>query len=363
MSLKVELRHTQGSFELDLAFESKGPLTAIFGASGSGKTTLVNAIAGLIRPRHARILVGGTVLTDTDAGIAVPPHRRRIGYVFQDARLFPHLSVEGNLGYGQWFTPRAERYASRTQILELLGIGHLLARKPRDLSGGEKQRVAIGRALLSSPRLLLMDEPLASLDQKRKDEIMPYLERLRDETGIPIVYVSHSVAEVMRMASDVAVLSEGRLLAFGPAPDIARRLDLIPAEEREEGGAIIDMTVAAHEEGFGMTRLTAAAGDVFVPGFIGPPGSPARVRIRARDVMLATEKPRNISALNILRGTVAEISDAGFSSVNVTLDCAGAAVLARITRKSAAGLGLAPGHTAYAVVKAVSVSGPAPGTH
>ena len=335
MSLMVELRHAQGSFELDLAFESKGPLTAIFGASGSGKTTLVNAIAGLIRPRHARILVGGTVLTDTDAGIAVPPHRRRIGYVFQDARLFPHLSVEGNL----------------------------LARKPRDLSGGEKQRVAIGRALLSSPRLLLMDEPLASLDQKRKDEIMPYLERLRDETGIPIVYVSHSVAEVMRMASDVAVLSEGRLLAFGPAPDIARRLDLIPAEEREEGGAIIDMTVAAHEEGFGMTRLTAAAGDVFVPGFIGPPGSPARVRIRARDVMLATEKPRNISALNILRGTVTEISDAGFSSVNVTLDCAGAAVLARITRKSAAGLGLAPGHTAYAVVKAVSVSGPAPGTH
>ena len=362
MSLIVELRHAQGSFELDLAFESKGPLTAIFGASGSGKTTLVNAIAGLIRPRHARILVGGTVLTDTGAGIAVPPHRRRIGYVFQDARLFPHLSVEGNLGYGQWFTRRAERYASRTQILELLGIGHLLARKPRDLSGGEKQRVAIGRALLASPRLLLMDEPLASLDQKRKDEIMPYLERLRDETGIPIVYVSHSVAEVMRMASDVAVLSEGRLLAFGPASDIARRLDLIPAEERGEGGAIIDMTVAAHEEGFGMTRLTAPAGDIYVPGFIGPPGAPARVRIRARDVMLATEEPRNISALNILRGTVAEMSDAGFSSVNVTLDCSGAAILARITRKSAAGLGLAPGRAAYAVVKAVSVSGPAPGT-
>jgi molybdate transport system ATP-binding protein len=363
MSLLVDVNHVQGSFKLEVDFESKGRLTAIFGASGSGKTTLVNVIAGLIRPQHARVIVAGTVLTDTEKGIAVPPHRRRIGYVFQDARLFPHLSVAGNLGYGEWFRPAAERYASRAQILDLLGIGHLLDRRPGDLSGGEKQRVAIGRALLASPRLLLMDEPLASLDQKRKDEIMPYLERLRDETGIPIVYVSHSVAEVMRLASDIAVLSEGRLLAFGPAGEIAQRLDLIPAEERDEGGAIIDMTVAAHEEAFGMTRLTSAAGDVFVAGFPGRPGSPARVRIRARDVMLATEEPRNISALNILRGTVTEIGDAGASSVNVTIDCGGAAILARITRKSAEGLGLAPGRAAYAVVKAVSVSGPGPKSH
>jgi molybdate transport system ATP-binding protein len=358
MSLLVDVSHAQGSFTLDLGFESKGRITAVFGASGSGKTTLVNVIAGLIRPQRARVVIGGAVLTDTDKAIAVPPHRRRIGYVFQDARLFPHMTVAGNLGFGAWFTPRSERYASRAQILELLGIGHLMARRPRDLSGGEKQRVAIGRALLSSPRLLLMDEPLASLDQKRKDEIMPYLERLRDETGIPIVYVSHSVAEVMRLASDIAVLSEGRLLAFGPAAEIARRLDLIPAEERDEGGTIIDMTVAAHEEGFGMTRLTSAAGDIFVTGFVGSPGTQARVRIRARDVMLATEEPRNISALNILPGTVTSIADAGPSSVAVTLDCRGAPVLARITRKSAAGLGLKPGMAAYAVVKSVSVSGP-----
>ena len=363
MSLLVEVRHTQGSFSLDLGFESKGRLTAIFGASGSGKTTLVNVIAGLIRPQHARVIVAGCVLTDTGSGINVPPHRRRIGYVFQDARLFPHMSVAGNLGFGAWFAPRSERYASRKQILELLGIGHLQDRRPGDLSGGEKQRVAIGRALLASPRLLLMDEPLASLDQRRKDEIMPFLERLRDETGIPIVYVSHSVAEVMRLASDVAVLSEGRLQAFGPAGEIAQRLDLIPAEEREEAGAIIEMTIAAHEEAFGMTRLTSVAGDVFVPGFPGSPGAPARVRIRARDVMLATEEPRNISALNILRGTVTAIGDAGPSSVNVTLDCGGAAVLARITRKSAQGLGLAPGRAAFAVVKAVSVSGPGLDAH
>ncbi len=360
MSLLVDVRHSQGAFRLDVAFESAGRLTAIFGASGSGKTSLVNVIAGLVRPQHARVIIDGTVLTDTAKTIAVPPHRRRIGYVFQDARLFPHLTVAGNLGFGEWFRPKPERYASREQILELLGIGHLLARRPRDLSGGEKQRVAIGRALLASPRLLLMDEPLASLDQPRKDEIMPYLERMRDEIRIPIVYVSHSVAEVMRLASDIAVLSEGHLSAFGPAAEIAQRLDLIPAEERDEGGAIMDMTIAAHDVPFGMTRLTSPAGEFFVPGFIGPPGSPARVRIRARDVMLATDEPQNISALNILRGIVAEIGDAGPSSVNVTLDVKGAAIVARITRKSAAALGLAPGRAAYAVVKALSVSGPTP---
>jgi molybdate transport system ATP-binding protein len=354
MSLLLDIRHAQGSFKLDVAFESTGRLTAIFGASGSGKTTLVNVIAGLVKPQHARVVIDGTVLTDTAKGIAMPPHRRRVGYVFQDARLFPHLSVAGNLGFGEWFTPRTERYAAREQILELLGIGHLMARRPRDLSGGEKQRVAIGRALLASPRLLLMDEPLASLDQKRKDEIMPYLERLRDETRIPIIYVSHSVAEVMRLASDVAVLSEGHLSAFGRAAEIAQRLDLIPVEERDEGGAIIDMAVASHEEGFDMTRLASAAGEVFVPGFIGPAGTHARVRIRARDVMLATEEPRNISALNILRGTVSAIVDAGPSAVNVTLDCGGSAVVARITRQSAAALGLRRGLEAFAVVKAVS---------
>lgn len=363
MSLRVEVRHAQGGFMLEVAFESKGRLTAVFGASGSGKTTLVNVIAGLARPQHGRIVIDGSVLTDTARSIAVPPHKRRIGYVFQDARLFPHLSVAGNLGFGEWFTPRTERYAARQHILDLLGIGHLLARRPRDLSGGEKQRVAIGRALLASPRLLLMDEPLASLDQRRKDEIMPYLERLRDEVKIPIVYVSHSVAEVMRLASDIAVLAEGRLVAFGSTAEIAQRLDLIPAEERDEGGAIIDMTVASHDIRYDMTRLTSPAGEVLVPGFIGPAGTPARVRIRARDVMLATEKPRNISALNILRGTIGAIADAGPSAVNVTLDCGGAAIMARITRQSAVALGLKPGLAAFAVVKAVSVSGPAPESH
>lgn len=360
MSLALSVKHRLGSIMLEAAFESSGRLTAIFGASGSGKTSLVNIIAGLVKPDQGCVSVDGKLLLDTAAGVCIPARKRRIGYVFQDARLFPHLTVEGNLAYGELFTPKGQRYASRQQILSLLGIGHLLTRRPRDLSGGEKQRVAIGRALLASPQLLLMDEPLAALDQARKAEIIPFLERLRDEIRIPIVYVSHSVAEVTRLADDIAVLEQGRLAAFGPVSEIAQRLDLVPPEERDEGGAVIGMAVIAYDEGSGLTRLTAPAGDIFVPGHIGPPGTEARVRIRARDVMLACEEPKKISALNILHGTVASIVPADPFSVNVKLDCGGAFVLARITRHSASELELRPGTRAYAVVKAVSVSGPSP---
>ncbi len=358
MSLSIAVRHMQGSFTLDAGFESKGRLTAIFGASGSGKTTLVNAIAGLVRPQHARIVVDGEVIADTDQGIMLPAHQRRIGYVFQDARLFPHLTVRQNLGYGRWFAPKAARYAKLDQVLEFLGIGHLLDRKPAQLSGGEKQRVAIGRALLASPRLLLMDEPLSSLDQKRKDEIMPYLEALRDELRIPIVYVSHSIAEVTRLASDILVLSEGKTAAFGEASEIARRLDLVPAEEREEGGAILDMAVSSFDERWEMSRLQSASGTIHVQGFVGPPGTTVRVRIRARDVMLATARPEHISALNILEGTVQKLDVPGRSSVNVAVECGGSVVLASVTRQSAAALALEPGKKVFAVVKSVSVAAP-----
>jgi molybdate transport system ATP-binding protein len=359
MSLLVDVEMKLGDFSLAARFDSPGPVTAIFGASGSGKTSLVNVIAGLRRPERGQVLLNGEALLDTARHIDLPPHRRRIGYVFQDARLFPHLTVSANLAYGEWFTPRAARYALRPQILDLLGISHLLARRPRDLSGGEKQRVAIGRALLASPRLLLMDEPLASLDAARKAEIMPYLERLRDEIRIPIVYVSHSVNEVMRLASTIAVMEGGRLKAFGPASDIAQRLDLVPEEERDEAGVILDMTVKQHDPATGLTELASAAGRFFVPGTIAPGGATARVRIRARDVMLAAEEPRHISALNIVPGIVAEVLAAGPHAVTVRLDCNGEAVIARITRHSAGQLGLRPGTRAFAIIKAVSVAGPA----
>jgi molybdate transport system ATP-binding protein len=208
--IAVFARHALGDFSLDVAFESDARVLALFGPSGSGKSTLLNVIAGLIRPQTGLVRLEGRVLTDTATATFVPPHRRRIGYVFQDTRLFPHLSVRRNLAYGQWFTPGGERYARPDEIVALLGLRALLDRRPPTLSGGEKQRVAIGRALLASPRLLLMDEPLASLDAARKAETLPYLERLRDELAIPVVYVSHSRDEVDRLADEVVHLEAGR---------------------------------------------------------------------------------------------------------------------------------------------------------
>jgi len=354
MSLSVDIRHRLGAFSLDAAFETGGRLTALFGPSGSGKTSLVNLIGGLLRPDEGRIVAGGRVLVDTGAGIFVPKHRRRIGYVFQDARLFPHMTVGQNLRYGRFFTPASERYGDMDGVVELLGIGHLLDRKPGSLSGGEKQRVAIGRALLASPRLMLMDEPLASLDEQRKAEILPYIERLRDETKIPIVYVSHSAAEVARLATDIAVLDNGRVAAAGPTSEILQRLDLLPAEERGEGGAVLEMRATGRDEAFGMTTLASLAGEIHVAGLEAAPGSTVRVRIRARDVIVATERPRGISALNILPGRIAGIASGNGHFADVTIDCNGETVSARITRQSAEMLGLTPGLPVFAVVKSVT---------
>jgi molybdate transport system ATP-binding protein len=222
MTILVEARHRQGSYTLDAAFETNARVIALFGPSGSGKSTLLNIVAGLIRPDTARVEIDGRVLTDTSAGIQVPIHRRRIGYVFQDARLFPHLSVARNLRYGRRLAPRNELYGSFDEVVSLLGIGHLLDRRPNTLSGGEKQRVAIGRAILASPRLLLMDEPLASLDAARRAETLPYIERLRDELRIPIVYVSHSLEEVERLAREIVRLDQGRIVGGVETPSFGR---------------------------------------------------------------------------------------------------------------------------------------------
>src|SRR5437667_10720461 len=226
--LEVDIEHRFGAFALDIHFRSGRGLTALFGRSGAGKTSVVNAIAGLLHPERGRIVVDGSVLLDTERGIHAPAHRRRIGYVFQEGRLFPHLTVRQNLLYGRWFTPAAERSGRLDDIVALLGIEALLGRRPALLSGGEKQRVAIGRALLASPRLLLMDEPLASLDEARKSEVLPYIETLRDEKRIPIVYVSHSLAEVARLATTLVLVADGRVAAAGPVAEIMSRLDLQP---------------------------------------------------------------------------------------------------------------------------------------
>ncbi|MGU3603860.1 molybdenum ABC transporter ATP-binding protein [Methylobacterium brachiatum] len=353
MSIQVDVHLRRGAFALDAAFAAGPGLTALFGRSGSGKTTLIDLIAGLARPDHGRIVTDGATLVDSAAGIFLPPHRRRVGVVFQDARLFPHLSVRTNLGYGRVFGRQQADPAGFTAVTEMLGIGHLLDRRPAGLSGGERQRVAIGRALLAKPRLLLMDEPLAALDEARKAEILPYIERLRDEAGVPIVYVSHAVAEVARLATTVIVLEAGRVAASGPAEAILRRADLVPIHEAE-AGALLDMVVAGADPETGPTRLTGQAGQLLVPGLAARViGTRLRVRIPARDVLVATERPRGLSARNILPGRVATLTPSG-AGVSVEIDCNGALIAARVTAAAIRELGLAPGRPVHVVIKSAA---------
>ncbi|GJE11377.1 MULTISPECIES: molybdenum ABC transporter ATP-binding protein [Methylobacterium] len=357
MSIQVDVRLRRGAFALEAAFAAGAGLTTLFGRSGSGKTTLIDLIAGLTRPDRGRIVVGGTVLVDTAGGTFLPPHRRRIGVVFQDARLFPHLSVRGNLGYGrararQGRDPATLDRVTFDSVTDMLGIHHLLDRRPAGLSGGERQRVAIGRALLAGPRLLLMDEPLAALDEARKAEILPYIERLRDETGVPIVYVSHAVSEVARLATTVVVLEAGRVAAAGPAEAILRRADLVPVHEAE-AGALLDMRVEGTDAETGLTDLTGPAGRLLVPGLSLQPGTRLRVRIPARDVLVATEPPRGLSARNILAGRVSRLIPSG-SEMAVEIDCGGACIVARLTTAAVRELGLAIGRPVYAIVKSAA---------
>jgi molybdate transport system ATP-binding protein len=355
MSLAVDVRHRLGDFTLEARFESRGQLTALFGRSGSGKTSLVNIIAGLIRPDRGHVVVGGETVVDTARGLFVPKHRRRVGYVFQEGRLFPHLSVRQNLLYGQWFTPKAQRYERLDDVIALLGIAALLDRRPGLLSGGEKQRVAIGRALLASPRLLLMDEPLASLDEARKHEILPYIERLRDETKIPIVYVSHSIPEVTRLATTVVVMSDGRVAAVGETAEVMGRLDLFPLTGRHEVGSVLEMRIAAHDTPYALTTLRAAAGELRVPQLDLPPGTPLRVHIKARDVLVGLKPPEQLSALNSLSGRIVEIGPADGPVVDLRIALDGASLLARVTRLTVDRLGLQPGSAVFAIIKTVAL--------
>jgi len=356
MSLNVAVRHQQGDFTLQADFACDPGLTALFGRSGAGKTTLVNLIAGLIWPQQGRIAIGDRVLVDTANGIFVPPHQRRIGYVFQEGRLFPHLTVRQNLLYGRWFNSRADKITLE-QIVDLLGIAPLLSRRPGNLSGGEKQRVAIGRALLSRPELLLMDEPLAALDAARKDEILPYLERLRDDLALPIVYVSHAIPEVTRLADMVVLLSDGRVQAVGSMAELSSRLDLFPLLGRYEAGAVLAATIVRHDDAYGLTELRCTAGRLFIARSSRAVGETLRLRIRARDVTLSLDYPDRTSALNALYGIVTELKSDGGSQMEVKLDCNGDSLLARVTRLSAERLHLKPGAAVHAMIKTVALDG------
>ena len=355
MSLAVDVTHRFGSFLLEARFASDGRLTAFFGRSGSGKSSLINIIAGVVRPDRGRIVLDDTTLVDTDRGVFVPKFRRCVGYVFQEGRLFPHLTVRQNLLFGRWFTPPRERHVTLDQVLDLLDIGPLLDRRPGGLSGGEKQRVAIGRALLTSPRLLLMDEPLASLDDSRKDEILPFIERLRDEARVPIVYVSHSLPEVARLATTVVVFQDGRIMATGSPTDVLGRADVLAPYVLSEAGVLIEATVCGHDRAFGLTALQSRAGLFQAPHLDLPIGTPVRIRVRARDVMIATARPDGLSALNVLSGVIRALDATADGLVEVGLDCGGVRLAARLTRKSIATLRLEPGREVYAVIKSVAL--------
>jgi molybdate transport system ATP-binding protein len=298
----------------------------------------------------------GSVLLDTERGVWVPTHLRRVGYVFQEGRLFPHLTVRQNLLFGRWFAPARERRVIKLDdVVDLLGIAALLDRRPGRLSGGEKQRVAIGRALLGSPRLLLMDEPLASLDARRKDEILPYLERLRDDARVPTVYVSHSVAEVTRLATTIVLMSAGRVHAVGPVHEVMGRAELYPLTGRFEAGAILGVRITAHDPRWSLTQLTGDFGRLTVPRLDAPVGTALRVRIRARDVILAVTRPTGISALNVLAAEVERLVPIEEGTLEVQLRLGRERLLARVTRLSGEALGLATGREVFALIKTVAI--------
>lgn len=353
--ITVDFAQRLGNFSLQVAFESHAPVTALFGRSGAGKTSVINALAGVTQSASGRIVINGETVLDSARGVFVPPEKRRIGYVFQEGLLFPHLTVYQNLHYGRKLSRTADRYVDAGKIITLLGLESLLERVPQKLSGGEKQRVALGRALLTSPRLLLMDEPLASLDAARKSEILRYIELLRDEFHVPIVFVSHALDEVTRLADTLVLLSEGRVVASGDVDDLMGRLDLQPFTGRYEGGAVIETRVAAHDEKWELTRLTFGGGELIVPSVDGLIGERVRVRIRARDVSLAISRPEGMSIVNVLPGTLLEIRDESGPIVDVKVGVGDASLIARVTRHSIYRLALKPGQPVFALVKAISL--------
>jgi molybdate transport system ATP-binding protein len=353
--LEVDVTIRRGAFTVRARFASDAPIVALFGRSGAGKSTVVNAIAGIVRPERGRIAVAGRTLFDSARGIDLSPESRRVGYVFQDALLFPHLTVAGNLAYGERLTPAAERFVSRDRVVALLDIGRLLERRPASLSGGERQRVAIGRALLASPRVLLMDEPLASLDAPRKAEILAYVELLRDELRLPMVYVSHAIEEVTRLADRLVVMSDGRIVDEGDVAEVLSRVDLGSHAGRFEAGAVIEARVDRHDERYGLTTLAFDGGELVVANLDALPGEPVRVRIRARDVALALERPRAASFQNVLEGTVRSVGAEFGAIVDVDLRVGASTLVARLTRESLDRLGLAPGVAVYALVKAIAI--------
>jgi molybdate transport system ATP-binding protein len=352
--LEAEVTKVLGDFRLEARLATgSGRVTALFGPSGAGKSTLASCLAGLINPDRGRVSLDGVELFNSENATQVAPERRRIGFVFQDPRLFPHLSVKGNLEYGLRRTPASERRVEIEHVVGLLDLSALLTRRPRTLSGGERQRVAFGRAVLTSPRLLIMDEPLASLDAARKSEILPFIERLRDELDIPIIYVSHAIEEILRLADEVVVFSGGKVVRAGPAVETLNAATVVHGADGDPA-SVIEATIEAEDPGDGLTALSFGGQRLYVPAIPGQAGDCIRLRIRARDVALARTKPQDISVLNILPGRIMEITAGGDSHTDVRLDIGGG-LWSRITRRSANELALGLDQEVYALIKSVAI--------
>ncbi|MEZ5923604.1 MAG: molybdenum ABC transporter ATP-binding protein [Hyphomicrobiaceae bacterium] len=354
--IEVDLQFTRPGFALSVQFSADAGLTAIFGPSGAGKSTILAMIAGQVHPDRGRIIVGGETLFDSDRGIDVPSHRRRAGLIHQTARLFPHMTVRQNLEFGRRFAAGRASPIPFAPLVEALGIAALLDRRPAGLSGGERQRIAIGRSILSAPRMLLMDEPLAALDHERRQEIMPLIEQLRDELALPILYVSHQIEEVARLADRVAVIETGRLVSMGPPVEALDRTDLGGRAGGAGRAAVIEATIAAYDATYRLTELWHPAGPLFTADQLGNIGRQVRLVVRASDVAIALERPHQLSIRNVLEGTVAtiETTDAATSLIEIALR-GGGRLAASLTRKAADELDLRPGAHVYALVKTMAL--------
>ena len=343
------------SLAIDLDLAGRG-VTALFGPSGSGKTSCLRAIAGLERAAQGYVSVHDEIWQDDSKDLFVPVHRRALGYVFQDANLLTHLTVAQNLAFGMTRVPQAQRRVSLDQAVALLGIAGLMDRRPATLSGGERQRVAIARALATSPRILLMDEPLAALDARRKADILPYLEKLHAELDIPVLYVSHALDEVARLADHLVLLEAGRVTASGPTSELMTRLDL-PLAHGDCAGAVLTATVISHDPADHLTTASFCGGHLSVPMQDANIGSPLKIRVQARDVSLTLDRQTGTSIINILNATVTALSPDSPGQEMVALDAGGCPLLARVTTRSVHTLGLTPGRALYAQIKGVAILG------
>lgn len=354
--IQARFQHCYADFSLDVNLQLPGKgVTALFGPSGCGKTTLLRCIAGLTRAAQGQLTVQGQ--TWQDASQFMPTHQRPLGYVFQEANLFAHLTVQGNLLYGQARVPASTRRIELDGVVELLGIGHLLERMPQGLSGGERQRVAIARALLTSPRLLLMDEPLAALDLARKKEFLPYLERLHDELDIPVIYVSHAPDEVARLADHIVVMQEGRAVGVGPLTETLARLDL-PIHLGEDAGVVLRAVVVERDTEWNLARVEFPGGSLWVRDAGHAIGHAVRVRILARDVSIALAPVTGVSIQNCLPATVDQMAaDYHPALALLRLRLGESPLLARLTRRSAVALALEPGKPVWVQIKAVALIG------